>query len=75
VIGGNDVKHIYKECEFYDITKNEWTKMSDMNQARDSAACSIFDSKWIYAFCGRIKFNPKEITETIEVYEIEKDIW
>lgn len=43
--------------------------------ARDSAACCIFNGKFIYVFSGRIKFNPKEITDVCELYDIEKNVW
>lgn len=43
--------------------------------ARDSAACCIFNGKYIYVFSGRIKFNPKEITDVCELYDIDKKVW
>jgi hypothetical protein len=43
--------------------------------ARDSAACCIFNSKFVYVFSGRIKFQPKEITDICECYNIDKNIW
>jgi len=49
--------------------------MAELNVARDSAACCIFNSKQIYVFSGRIKFSPKEITDVYEAYNIEKNIW
>jgi hypothetical protein len=49
--------------------------MAELNVARDSAACCIFNAKQIYVFSGRIKFSPKEITDVCEIYDIEKDVW
>ena len=65
VIGGNDAKNFYKACEYYDIGIDEWIRMAELNVARDSAACCIFNAKFIYVFSGRIKFSPKEILENI----------
>lgn len=75
VIGGNDAKNFYKNCEYYDVGADKWVRMSELNVARDSAACCIFNSKFIYVFSGRIKFSPKEITDVCEIYDIEKNIW
>ena len=75
VIGGNDAKNFYKACEYYDVGADEWIRMADLNVARDSAACCIFNAKYIYVFSGRIKFSPKEITDVCECYDIERDIW
>ena len=75
VIGGNDAKIFYKTCEKYDIENDQWIKIANLNIGRDSAACCIFKEKLIYAFSGRIKFDKKEITNTIERYSILADIW
>jgi N-acetylneuraminic acid mutarotase len=75
VIGGNDAKNFYKACEYYDVSTDKWIRMAELNVARDSAACCIFNSKYIYVFSGRIKFSPKEITDVCEVFDIDKNIW
>lgn len=75
VIGGNDAKNFYRACEYYDVGADEWIRMADLNVARDSAACCIFNAKFIYVFSGRIKFSPKEITDVCECYDIEKNVW
>ena len=75
MIGGNDAKNFYKACEYYDVGADKWVRMAELNVARDSAACCIFNSKYIYVFSGRIKFSPKEITDVCELYDIEKNIW
>lgn len=75
VIGGNDAKNFYKACEYYDVGADEWVRMANLNIARDSAACCIFNAKFIYVFSGRIKFSPKEITDVCECYDIERNVW
>ena len=74
-IGGNDAKNFYTNCEYYDVNEDKWMRIAHLNVARDSAACCIFNSKYIYVFSGRIKFNPKEITDVWEMYDIEKKNW
>ena len=74
-IGGNDAKNFYTNCEYYDVNDDKWEKIANLNVARDSAACCIFNCKYIYVFSGRIKFNPKEITDVCEMYDIEKKNW
>ncbi len=75
VVGGNDAKIFYKACEKYDIDSDQWTKIASLNIGRDSAACCMFKDKVIYAFSGRVKFDKKEITNTIERYSILSDVW
>lgn len=75
VIGGNDAKNFYKNCEYYDVNVDKWVRMAELNIARDSAACCIFNGKYIYVFSGRIKFNPKEITDICELYDVDQDVW
>ena len=48
--------------------------MAELNVARDSASCCIFNNKFIYVFSGRIKFSPIEITDFCEFYDIEKNV-
>lgn len=74
-IGGNDAKNFYTNCEYYDVAEDKWVRIANLNVARDSAACCIFNGKYIYVFSGRIKFNPKEITDVCEMYDIEKKTW
>lgn len=75
VIGGNDAKSFYTVCEKYDIQNDTWSRIADLNVARDSAASCIFNNKYIYVFSGRTKFDKKEITDTIEMYDIDLNMW
>lgn len=75
VIGGNDAKSFYTACEKYDIQNDTWSRIADLNVARDSAASCIFANKYIYVFSGRTKFDKKEITDTIEMYDIDYNMW
>lgn len=75
VIGGNDAKSFYTASEKYDIQNDSWSRIADLNVARDSAASCIFNNKYIYVFSGRTKFDKKEITDTIEMYDIDLNMW
>ncbi len=75
VIGGNDAKSFYTACEKYDIQNDTWSRIADLNVARDSAASCIINNKYIYVFSGRTKFEKKEITDTIEMYDIDLNHW
>ncbi len=75
VIGGNDAKSFYTTCEQYDIQNDTWSRLADLNVARDSAASCIINNKYIYVFSGRTKFEKKEITDTIEMYNIDLNQW
>lgn len=75
VIGGNDAKSFYTACEKYDIQNDTWSRIADLNVARDSAASWIINNKYIYVFSGRTKFEKKEITDTIEMYDIDLNLW
>jgi hypothetical protein len=75
VVGGNDAKIFYKQCEKYDIESDQWFQISNLNIGRDSAASCIFNDKVIYAFSGRVKFDKKEITNSIEKYTILTNLW
>ena len=75
IIGGNDSKTFYTTCEKYDIETDTWSSIANLNIARDSAAVCIINNKYIYAFYGRTKFDKKEVTKTIEKYDIGQDVW
>ena len=75
IIGGNDATAFYTACEKYDIETDTWSSIANLNIARDSAAVCIINNKYIYAFYGRTKFDKKEVTKTIEKYDIAQDVW
>lgn len=75
VVGGNDAKIFYKQCEKYDIENDQWTQIANLNIGRDSAASCMFNDKLLYAFSGRVKFDKKEITNSIEKYSIVANLW
>ena len=75
VLGGNDMRKFYKECEYYEPAKDDWTAIAPMKEGRDSGAACLFNGLYIYAFSGRNKFKPKTILDIIEKYDINANRW
>ena len=75
VLGGNDMRKFYKECEYYEPALDKWTAIAPMAEGRDSGAACLFNGLYIYAFSGRNKFKPKEIIDIIEKYDINTNKW
>ena len=75
VLGGNDNRRFYEECEYYSPATDSWTLTAKMRVGRDSGAAALFNGLFIYAFSGRNKFSPKTIVDVIEKYDINADKW
>jgi Kelch motif len=61
--------------EKYQIKEDKWTVMAPMKDKRHYlSACSIGD-EFIYAFGGFYGSTEQEINDSIEMYEVEKNIW
>jgi hypothetical protein len=52
VIGGHRNEVDTQLCEKLDITRNKWTQMPILNEAKNSASCLIFDNAYLYVFGG-----------------------
>ena len=75
VLGGNDRRNFLSKCEYYEPSEDMWTPIASMDVPRDQFAACLFDERYIYTFSGRIKFNPKEVANVIEMYDIDFDKW
>jgi len=75
VLGGNDRKRFYHECEYYEPANDSWKAIAPMSVGRDSGAACVFNGLYIYAFSGRSKFTPKTITDIVEKYDINANSW
>lgn len=42
-----------KKCEVYDISKNKWFEIGELNQARHYHTVTILESRYIYVIGGR----------------------
>ena len=43
-------------CEYYDVSKDQWTPFASLNQESYNASASILGNKFIYLF-GGVVFN------------------
>ena len=75
VLGGNDNRRFYEECEYYEPAADKWTEIAKMRVGRDSGAAALLNGQYIYAFSGRNKFSPKTIVDVVERYDINANTW
>ena len=71
VIGGF-YQDSLSSVEVYSSETNQFSFVSPMSKARIYFGCSVFNNSLI-VYGGRL--NKTEITESVEVYDIEKDVW
>ena len=47
LIGGwiESIRKSIRSCCFYNIVRDNWTQIADLNEARDSAACKVLQIK------------------------------
>ena len=48
VIGGTDTK----DCEVFNLKKNKWENLPDLNNIRENSSCCILNDKYLYCFFG-----------------------
>jgi hypothetical protein len=75
VLGGFSGKQRLSSVEKYAVKEDKWIQMAPMKDKRHYlSACSIND-EFVYAFGGFFGSTEQEINDSIEVYEVEKNIW
>ena len=75
VLGGFSGKQRLNSMEKYQIKEDKWTQMAPMKDKRHYlSACSVND-ECIYAFGGFFGSTEQEINDSIEMYEVDKNIW
>ena len=75
VLGGFSGKQRLNSVEKYLVKEDKWIQVAPMKDKRHYlSACSIND-EFIYAFGGFFGSTEQEINDSIEVYEVEKNIW
>lgn len=42
-----------KRCEVYDIAKNKWAEIGELNQSRHYHSISVLESRYLYVIGGR----------------------
>ena len=67
-----------KKCEVYDVAKNKWQEIGELNQSRHYHSICVLDSRFLYVIGGRDSQNESPL-DTIEVYDgqgdFEKEKW
>ena len=75
VLGGFSGKQRLCSVEKYSIREDKWTQVAPMKDKRHYlSACSIGD-EFIYTFGGFFGSTEQEINDTIEMYEVDKNMW
>lgn len=73
VVGTFVNNQVYPYCERYDTQKDKWKQIADMRVPRTGVALCSFKNQYLFAFGGRV--DQKRIVDTIEVYDIKRDVW
>jgi len=73
VVGTFVNSQVYGFCEVYDIQKDQWKQIDSLRVARSGVALCAFKNNFLFAFGGRI--DQKNIVDTIECYDISKNVW
>ena len=71
VIGGTDTK----DCEVFNLKKNKWENLPDLNNIRENSSCCILNDKYLYCFFG---YDNKEykFQDSIEKLNLKsKESW
>ena len=75
VLGGFSGKQRLNSVEKYVVKDDKWTQMCAMKDKRHYLSACTINDEYIYAFGGFFGSTEQEINDTIEVYEVEKNIW
>ena len=75
VLGGFSGKQRLCSVEKYNIREDKWNQVAPMKDKRHYlSACAIGDEH-IYAFGGFYGSTEQEINDSIEMYEVDKNLW
>lgn len=72
VTGGYINGKLTNRCELYNILRDEWTQLPELNQQKASSSLCLLDSRYLYCF-GGLSRNPAGgayLTNTIEVLDL-----
>jgi N-acetylneuraminic acid mutarotase len=42
-----------KKCEVYDVSKNKWSEIGELNQSRHFHSIVVIDNRYLYVIGGR----------------------
>jgi hypothetical protein len=74
VIGGF-AKHdgYLSKCERYDVVKDKWSVIADLNKPASSPSVCSFRNRYVYKFGGLVK--GAILNNMIEKYDVEENLW
>jgi len=67
-----------KKCEVYDVSKNKWFDVGDLNQSRHYHSVTVLDSRYLYVIGGRdsLTENPLDSIERLDGFQsLESQKW
>ncbi len=67
-----------KKCEVYDIAKNKWQEIGDLNHGRHFHSMCIVESRYLFVIAGRDSQTetPLDTFERLDCYqEVERQKW
>lgn len=67
-----------KQCEVYDVAKNKWHEIGDLQAPRHYASLTVVDSRYLYVLGGRDSMSeaPLDSIERLDGHmELEKQKW
>jgi hypothetical protein len=67
-----------KKCEVYDLAKNKWTEIGELNFSRHYHTITIVENRYLYAIGGRDSMTeaPLESIERLDGFvDVEKQKW
>ena len=77
-IGSKYPDETAKKCEVYEVAKNKWTEIAEMNSSRHYHSVCVLDGRYLYVIGGRDSQNEQPL-DTIErldgIADLERQRW
>jgi hypothetical protein len=67
VVGSWHVKTSIRTCEIYDIKKNEWFMLPDLNEATCAPGLIIIEDRYLYKLGGTTNLGKVEMLDLIKI--------
>jgi len=75
VLGGFSGKQRLCSVEKYNVQEDRWSQVAPMKDKRHYLSACAIREEFIYAFGGFYGSTEQEINDSIEMYEVEKNLW
>jgi len=73
VVGTFVNNQVFGYCEQYDSQQDKWKVLAEMRVPRTGVSLCAFKNDYMFAFGGRV--DQKRIVDTIECYDIKRNVW